>query len=60
MTAIGTPLLARREAMEAKEFAAYVLEAKPGAITSMFVKMPGDPQWGKDRAAQAYYAFMKH
>ena len=35
------------------------LENAVGAITSVFLKMPADPQWEGDAAMQEYYKFMK-
>jgi hypothetical protein len=30
-----------------------------GAVTSVFMKLPGDPMWEKDPGMMDYYAFMK-
>lgn len=35
------------------------LEAAKGLVTSMWMKMPGDPAWANDKGMQEYYAFAK-
>jgi branched-chain amino acid transport system substrate-binding protein len=35
------------------------LEASKGLVTSMWMKMPGDPAWSGDKGMMDYYAFVK-
>ncbi|MGI4816239.1 MAG: ABC transporter substrate-binding protein, partial [Janthinobacterium lividum] len=35
------------------------LDKSKGIVTSIYLKMPGDPMWDKDPAMQEYQAFMK-
>jgi branched-chain amino acid transport system substrate-binding protein len=35
------------------------LEASKGLISSLSIKMPGDPAWANDKGMQDYYAFVK-